>query len=67
MRRLEKTLGTDGRYRGRFFFIFLIMLVLHNVTTRSRLVDVDERNSQNHDAVSDVILRVKSCLRVPML
>ena len=67
MRRLEKTLGTDGWYRGRFCFIFLIMLVLLSVTIRSRLVDVDERNSQNHDVVPDVILRVKSCLRVPML
>ena len=51
MRRLEKTLGTGGWYRGRFLFFFLIMLVLLSVPTRSRLVDVDEGNSQNHDIV----------------
>ena len=59
MRRLEKTLGTDGRYRGRFCFIFLIMLVFLSVTTRSRLVNVDERNSQNHDIVPNGILWMK--------
>ena len=68
MRRLKRVVGLDGWYRGRWLFIFfLAMLILLDVSTHLRLVDIDDWNSQKHNVVPDFMLWIRLCLNVLIL
>ena len=68
MRRLKRVVGLDGWYRGRWLFIFfLTMLILLDVSTHLRLVDIDDWNSRKQNVVPDFMLWIRLCLNVLIL